>query len=128
MKPRLLLDTDVLVDFLRGYAPARELVIREAEAIAVSAITVAELFAGARTAAEVRDLDEVLEVVPVIPVTPAIARQAGTLKFRSGRSHGVGIADAVIAATAQLHARELCTLNVRHFPMFVALEPPYARN
>ncbi len=127
MKPRLLLDTDVLVDYLRGYLPARDLVVREAETIAVSAITVAELFAGARTPEEERDLDEVFEAVPVIPVTAAIARQAGRLKRRFGRSHGVGIADAVIAATAQLHTMDLCTLNVRLFPMFGPPEPPYVK-
>jgi predicted nucleic acid-binding protein len=128
VKPRLLLDTDILVDYLRGDERARDLVLREADAIAVSAITVAELYAGARTEAESLDLDELLAALPVIEVGPDIARQAGLLKATFGRSHGVGIADAVIAATARVHALALATLNVRHYPMIAGLRPPYTKD
>jgi predicted nucleic acid-binding protein len=43
------------------------------------------------------------------------------------QSHGgVGIADYLIGATAELHGAELATLNVRHFPMFPGLRPPFS--
>ena len=42
------------------------------------------------------------------------------------RSHqGIGLGDYLIAATAQLEGLELATLNVRHFPMFKGLTPPF---
>jgi len=127
VKPRLLLDTDVMVDYLRGNGHARDFVMREADAIAVSAITVAELFAGVRTDAEARDLDELLGAITVLAVSADIARQAGLLKARYARSHGLGIADAVIAATTHMHELTLATLNVRHYPMFAGIRPPYEK-
>ncbi len=42
------------------------------------------------------------------------------------RSHsGIGIADYLIAATAEQSGAALVTLNVRHFPMFPGLQPPF---
>ncbi len=34
-----------------------------------------------------------------------------------GRSHGVEIADALIAAAAHVHGMTLCARNLRHYPM-----------
>jgi predicted nucleic acid-binding protein len=49
------------------------------------------------------------------------------LKAQYARSHGLGIADAVIAATTRLHGLRLATLNVRHYPMFADIRPPYQK-
>lgn len=50
----------------------------------------------------------------------------GELMRTYRRSHvGVGTADYLIAATAEVHGAELATLNVRHFPMFPDLRPPF---
>ena len=38
---------------------------------------------------------------------------------------GIDIADYLIAATADLLGEQLVTLNVKHFPMFEGLVPPY---
>ena len=40
-------------------------------------------------------------------------------------SYAVGLAEAVIAATAEHYGLPLATLNVRHFPMFPRLKPAY---
>lgn len=61
-----------------------------------------------------------------IAVDESIARRAGELGRRWRASHGgLAAADLMIAATALEHDLELATLNVRHFPMFEGLEPPY---
>ncbi len=45
---------------------------------------------------------------------------------RHRRRHvGIGVADLMIAATAQHSGLKLATTNVRHFPMFRGLKPPY---
>jgi predicted nucleic acid-binding protein len=100
---KLLLDTDVLIDHLRGY---RQLV---ADHAAISVITRTELFAGdERQEPAVKAL---LGDYEEIAVDPQIAQRAGCVK----RQTGLRIADAVIAATALERELPLMTRNVRHF-------------
>ncbi len=44
------------------------------------------------------------------------------------KSHGVGIADAVIAATAEAEGATLVTLNQKHFPMLSKVIVPYRKS
>jgi predicted nucleic acid-binding protein len=50
------------------------------------------------------------------------------LKARYGKSHGVGLVDALIAATAKLHGYRLVTLNKKHFPMLDNVLIPYQKH
>jgi predicted nucleic acid-binding protein len=100
-----LLDTDVLVDHLRG---ARRLVAAAAET-SYSVITRAELFAG--RAIEEATIVRLLEPFRELSVDREVAERAGRLR----REHGVRIADALIAATALVHGLMLVTRNVRDF-------------
>jgi hypothetical protein len=46
---------------------------------------------------------------------------------RYRRNHNrIGLGDHLIAATADVEGLELATLNVRRFPMFEGLQPPFA--
>ncbi|MBV8928306.1 MAG: VapC toxin family PIN domain ribonuclease, partial [Mycobacteriaceae bacterium] len=38
----------------------------------------------------------------------------------------IGLGDYLVAATADVKGLELATLNVRHFPMYENLQPPFA--
>ena len=42
-------------------------------------------------------------------------------------SHGVGLADAILAATAESEDAELKTLNRKHYPMLKGLRPAYMK-
>lgn len=127
MKRPLLLDTDVLIDFLRGYGEAVVYVRRQSDRIILSAIVVAELYAGVKGAEETTRLDDLASLFPVIPVTREIAKVGGLYKRDYGASHGVGIADGILAATAESQGADFITLNVKHFPMLVGLVPPYSK-
>jgi predicted nucleic acid-binding protein len=60
------------------------------------------------------------------PVDESIARLAGEFGRRFRRSHtSVGVADLIIAATAQTLGLPLVTSNTKHYPMFPKLKPPY---
>ncbi|MGI9023028.1 MAG: PIN domain-containing protein, partial [Acidimicrobiales bacterium] len=60
------------------------------------------------------------------PVNEVVARRAGELMREYRRSHAmIGIGDYLVAATAKVQGLELATLNVRHFPMFEELRPPF---
>jgi len=127
MTPRLLLDTDVLVDYLRDRDEAVAYVEAHAASILISAVTVAELYAGVREGEERRSLAEFLDAFAIIPIDAEIAQKGGLFRRDYGPSHNVGLADALIAATAELHQAKLVTLNARHFPM-VEVEVPYTKS
>lgn len=130
MHKPILLDTDVLIDFLRGQAEAMSLVAAGSERLMVSSIGVAELYAGVRggaDGAEQAALKNLLSLFRVVPVSGDIARLGGLYKRDYGASHGVGLADGIIAATAAVENAELMTLNVRHYPMFGGIEPAYRK-
>lgn len=113
----MLVDSDVLIDFLRGLPEARDFVLSLPREAAISAITVAELHVGVREGKERTALQGMLDSFRVLPLDAEIARRGGLWRRDFGRSHGVGLNDALIAATAELHALPLATLNLKHYPM-----------
>jgi len=127
MRKPIVLDTDVLVDYLRGHGKAIGYVSAHATRIILSSIVVAELHAGVRGEEELNTLDSFLATFPVIPVSAELARRGGLWKHEYHASHGVGLADAIVAATAELQGAELKTLNTKHYPMLSGLRPPYTR-
>lgn len=128
MSDRLLFDTDVLIDYLRGVQPAVEYLESRAEGLLVSAVTVAELFAGVREGKERVALSAFLQAFEVVPVTQVIAEKGGLFRRGHGRSHNVGLADALIAATAEHAQAQLVTLNQKHFPMLPDVLVPYRKH
>lgn len=122
----LLLDTDVLVDYLQGRMEAAVYLEARTEPLLISVITVAELFAGVREGEESRLLEQFLSAFEIVALTREIAREGGLYRRNYGPSHGVGLADALIAATAVLRPARLVTLNARHFPM-LQVEVPYQK-
>lgn len=124
---RLLVDTDLLVDFLRGHPKAVAFLQRHASRIALPAVVVAELYAGVKGDEELGALDDLMSLLRIVPVTSSIARAAGLYRCKYGASHGVSLADAIIAATADSERADLKTLNVRHYPMFKGLRPAYTK-
>ena len=127
MRKPLLPDTDVLVDFLRGHESAVSFVHENSSNIILSSMVVAELYAGVKGQSEEKVLGEFVSLFRVVPVTLEIARSAGLLKKDYADSHGIGLADAVLAATALAEKAELATLNTRHYPMIRDLKQAYSK-
>ncbi|MBW1690080.1 MAG: type II toxin-antitoxin system VapC family toxin [Deltaproteobacteria bacterium] len=127
MARAILLDTDVLVDFFRGYSKAVALVNANSSRIILSSIVVAELYAGVKGDAEQAIIDKFVSLFRVIPLDVKIAEAGGLYKRDYGKSHGVGLADAILAATAEMENAELKTLNIKHYPMLKGLSPPYTK-
>jgi predicted nucleic acid-binding protein len=123
----VLVDTDVMVDFLRGHPKAVALVQAQSERIILSSIVAAELYAGVKGEGELSTLDSLIQLFRVVPVSPELARTAGLHKRDYAKSHGVGLADAIVAATAQAENADLSTLNTRHYPMIKGLKPAYTK-
>jgi len=123
----ILVDTDVLVDFLRGNSKAVTVINSVSDRIIVSSIVVAELYAGVKGDAEQETLEDFLTLFRIVPVDAGLAKTGGLYRRNYGKSHGVGLADAILAATAEAENAELMTLNTRHYPMLPGLTPAYTK-
>lgn len=125
---RLLFDTDVLIDHLRGDPQAKAYLEERTETPMVSAVTIAELFAGVREGKERQLLATFLRIFEIVAVSPRIAERGGLIRRDYKRSHNIGLPDAIIAATAEHERASLITLNDRHFPMLEDVIVPYRKS
>jgi len=123
----MLVDTDVLVDFLRGDERAVSFIYENSSRIILSPIVIAELNAGVKGDAELSALNSFVSFFRVVQIDSEIAKSGGLYKRDFGRSHGVGLADALLAATADRENADLKTLNVKHYPMISNLKPAYKK-
>lgn len=122
-----VVDTSVLIDYLRGHSGAAEVLEHERGGgpLHASEITRLEVLAGMRSGEETvtRSL---LATLIWHPVDAEIAERAGELGRRWLPSHRtIDGADLAIAATVLRADARLLTRNVKHFPMFVGLRTPY---
>lgn len=108
---KAVLDTNILIDYLRGFRQARvELDLYEEAAI--SLITWMEVLCGASSEDEERAIRAFLLRFKVQPVGLAVAERAVRLR----RQHKLRLPDAIIWATANDLGRILVTRNTRDFP------------
>jgi len=127
MAEPLLLDTDVIIDYLRGLPEAINFLENLDNHLLLSSISVAELYAGVRVGKEMQTLEQFLAAFEIIPVDREIAIKGGLYRGKYGPSHSTGLADALIAATAKIKLAKLVTLNTKHFPM-VKVQMPYPKS
>ncbi len=115
----------MLIDHLRAATPATEYLAGLDDRPSCSEISRIEVIQGLRSA-ERKTAEKLFALIDWAPVTAAVARRAGELGRRWRRSHpGIGVADLAIAATAEQLGATVATRNLKHFPMFRDLRPPY---
>lgn len=125
----ILVDSDVLIAHLRGRRAATDWLLdarRTTGPLATSAVSVVEVAGGMRSE-ERRAVSRLFASMQIFSVNERVAWRAAELMRIYRRSHGaIGLGDYLIAATADIEGCELATLNVRHYPMFRRLLPPFA--
>ncbi len=124
----MLVDTDILIDYLRGNAAASDFLEANIGSIFISSVSVAELFQGVREGKEKIALTATISAMTVLPLTGEIAERAGLIRRDYRNKTGCGLADCMIAATAEHHALPLATLNGRHFTMLKDTLEPYRKD
>ena len=87
MAERLLLDTDVLIEYLRGRSEAVEYLESLSSDLYLSVISVAELFAGIKGDEEERSLKQFLLAFAILPVTEKVARRALQARLQAEPRH-----------------------------------------
>jgi predicted nucleic acid-binding protein len=116
----VLVDSDILIEVSRGknvdiVAKWTDLGVSDS-VVLYSPVSVAELWAGARPN-EHTALTHLFAALTCTPIDEEAGRQAGAYLRKYKLSHGVEIADALIAACAVAHKAELWTRNRKHYPM-----------
>lgn len=126
----LLLDTDVMVDIQRGFAPALEWLRDLPETPAISVITVLELLHGCRNLREQEVVKRLVERMRVIYLDESACMRAVDYFCAFHLSSGLGLLDSLIAATAASRGLVLCSFNEKHYGVIPDLQvvKPYARN
>lgn len=119
----VVVDTDILVDASRAIVEALACLdqVEDRSALAVSAVTEMELVVGCRNKAELRTLDKFLNRFQVIRLNERMSDAAVDLLRRYRLSHGLLIADAVIAATALVLDTALVSKNQRDYRFIAGL-------
>jgi len=119
----LVVDTDILIDVGRGipeavgYLQAKQQQYR----VCISTITHLELLVGAQNKTELRKIDRFVQRFGLLRTSEAIADRATELVRQYRLSHGLLLADALIAGTALAYGIPLATKNQRHYRFIAQL-------
>ncbi len=126
----VVIDSDVLIDHLRGFPEAKiflNLFYENSLSGLISAITVMELLSGKSASEEARriKIERLLSLFKVVDITFSIAEKAGELR----RKYSTNPIDSFIAATALSFNCKLVTCNEIHYKMIdgLILWKPYSK-
>jgi len=113
----LIIDTDILIDVGREESLAIErLQIEEKKSIlCISAITKMELIIGCQNKREINILEDFLLRFEIINISENISNGAISLLKKYRLSHGLLIADAIIAATVIVNNAYLLSKNQKDY-------------
>lgn len=120
---KFLLDTSVIIDFLRRKDKENTLLYKlSEEELYISIITHTELFAG-KSVWEHKQVRDALEMVfsglKILPLNEEISERAGHIKARTRQT---SLIDSVISATSIVHNLEVVTFNIKHFEQIPGLK------
>lgn len=112
----ILIDTDVIIDYLRGYNLRIKSLFSNIEQRAlkgyVSSVSIVELYAGKMgNGKHEQTIFTLLSYLEILPLTASIGKLAGNMK----REYQLSLADSIIAASAIEKNIPLYSFNTKHF-------------
>jgi predicted nucleic acid-binding protein len=112
----MIFDTDVLIWFLRGSFKAARTIDKK-KVRNISLITYMELLQGSRDKQESRQIKAFLKDFgfSILPLSENIGHRASIYVEEYALSNAIGVADALVAATAVEENEVLLTANTKHF-------------
>ncbi len=119
----MIIDTDVLIWYLRGDEGARK-AVDEAVPFSISVITYMELMQGMRSKAESRAFQRQMQRwnVEIVQISREVSSRAMFYSQEYALSHSMELADALIAATVVQSGEVLLTANDRHYKYIPTME------
>jgi len=111
----MLIDTDVLIWYLKGNEKARS-TIESVSSFSISVVTYMELVRGMRNQRELRELRRALKAwqAEILYIDEEISSKAMFLVERHFLSDSMRLADALIASTALTNGIPILTANDKH--------------
>ena len=119
----MILDTDVLIWFLRGNQRAVDFIL-EAMPFSISIVTYMELVQGMRDKRELAKMKKTFADmrVEIIPLSEGISLRASNYVETYALSHSMEMADALIAGTCMEYNETLATANDKHYKVVEGLQ------
>jgi predicted nucleic acid-binding protein len=113
----VIVDTDILIDTGRDVEDAVKSLetLGQTNRLALSIVTQMELIIGCRNKGELLLLNNFLKKFLVIKIDGEVSDRAVDLLNQYRLSHGLLIADALIAATVLVHDAQLASKNQRDY-------------
>lgn len=117
MASSTIVDTDIIIDVGRGISEAANCLqkLKSSSRLAISVVTQMELIVGCTNKSELRTLEKFLQQFDVIRIDQPISDKAVDLLRLYRLSHGLLIADGLIAATAIIYESSFITKNQRDY-------------
>ena len=119
----MILDTDVLIWFLRGNQKATDFILK-AMPFSISIVTYMELVHGMRDKRELSKMKKAFAEmeVEVLPLSESISLLAADYVEMYALSHSMEMADALVAGTCMEHNEILATANDKHYKVVEGLQ------
>ncbi|MDL1957979.1 MAG: type II toxin-antitoxin system VapC family toxin [Deltaproteobacteria bacterium] len=112
----ILCDTNVIIETLKGDEKTIKIIERIGlENIAISSVTVMELYFGALNKRELNKIKKYLKALNIAHFDNNVSELAVSMIESYNKSHGLQIPDAIIAATALSFEMKLFILNLKDF-------------
>ena len=117
MASSTIVDTDIIIDVGRGIPEAVNCLqeLKSTSRLVISIVTQMELIVGCANKSELRTLEKFLQQFDVITIDPPISDKAVDLLRLYRLSHGLLIADGLIAATAIIWNYPFISKNQRDY-------------
>ena len=111
----ILLDTNILIQILKGDQTTIEKVEGFSGQVSISSISAMELYYGALNKAELFKLKKFISLFKMIETNENISNISTELIFEYAKSHNLAIPDSLIASSAINNNMKLYTLNIKDF-------------
>lgn len=111
---RYLVDTTVFIDHLRGKGKATKL-IGNTQGIVISFVVLGELLQGIKDKRELNKLEKLVDLYEVDWGQEKVMKLSIDLLKQYGLKQGIGLIDAMLAATALIRKLILVSDNLKHF-------------
>jgi predicted nucleic acid-binding protein len=118
----ILLDTNILIQILKGDNKTVKTVEDIDDHIAISSISAMELYFGAFDKNETKKIEKFLSLFEVLHIDKEVSIKATKLIKQYAKSHSLDIPDSLIASCAITNKCTLLTYNLKDFRYIEALE------